>query len=210
MKVIYGGETKRIPEIKEFNELLKYAAKIFAATQLQSQATDLKLFYQDDEGDIISVTCQSDLEEAYRVMMGRIKFVFAQDEDQARESLQIKGQATLNNESFYRSEYVRPSMNPSLLDRSGISHYQSEFGAGPMNQRNMMGFMFEAFLQNQIECVVRQRMTGVGPQAAMLPPDDAGHLPNHGQLGGAIGYTQQDKNEGEQQHAEENKERDIE
>ena len=57
MKVIFGGETKRIPEIKEFNELLKYAAKIFAATQLQSQATDLKLFYQDDEGDIISVTC---------------------------------------------------------------------------------------------------------------------------------------------------------
>ena len=57
MKVIFGGETKRIPEIKEFDELLKYAANIFNATQLQAYGNDLKLFYQDDEGDIISVTC---------------------------------------------------------------------------------------------------------------------------------------------------------
>jgi hypothetical protein len=57
MKVIFGGETKRIPEIKDYVELLKYAANIFDATHLQAKATDLKLFYQDDEGDIISVTC---------------------------------------------------------------------------------------------------------------------------------------------------------
>ena len=57
MKVIFGGETKRIPEIKEFDELLKYAAKIFNANQLRAAGNDLKLFYQDDEGDIISVTC---------------------------------------------------------------------------------------------------------------------------------------------------------
>ena len=58
MKVIYGGETKRIPEIKQFNELINYAAKIFHANQLlQREGIDLKLVYQDDEGDIISVTC---------------------------------------------------------------------------------------------------------------------------------------------------------
>jgi len=57
MKVIFGGETKRIPEIQNFEELLKYAATIFNASQLNSQGNDLKLFYQDDEGDIISVTC---------------------------------------------------------------------------------------------------------------------------------------------------------
>jgi hypothetical protein len=34
MKVIYGGETKRIPEIKSFDELIQYAAKIFAANKL--------------------------------------------------------------------------------------------------------------------------------------------------------------------------------
>lgn len=55
MKVIFGGETKRIPEIQNYQELLKYAANIFEATHLQ--ATDLKLFYHDDENDIISVTC---------------------------------------------------------------------------------------------------------------------------------------------------------
>ena len=57
MKVIFGGETKRIPEIKEFDKLKQYAANIFNARQLQSKGNDLKLFYQDDEGDIISVTC---------------------------------------------------------------------------------------------------------------------------------------------------------
>ena len=57
MKVIFGGETKRIPEIQNFEELLEFAATIFNATQLNSEGTDLKLFYQDDEGDIISVTC---------------------------------------------------------------------------------------------------------------------------------------------------------
>jgi len=56
MKVIFGGETKRIPEIKEFDKLISYAANIFQASQL-SKGNDLKLFYQDDEGDIISVSC---------------------------------------------------------------------------------------------------------------------------------------------------------
>ena len=59
MKVIFAGETKRIPEIQNYIELLKYAALIFDATHLQAnaRATDLKLFYQDDDCDIISVTC---------------------------------------------------------------------------------------------------------------------------------------------------------
>ena len=59
MKVIFGGETKRIPEIKEFNQLLKYASRIFNASELAAKngKLDLKLFYQDDEGDVISVTC---------------------------------------------------------------------------------------------------------------------------------------------------------
>ena len=56
MKVIFGGETKRIPEIKEFEQLVNYAADIFNANQLKTQ-NDLKLFYEDEEGDIISVTC---------------------------------------------------------------------------------------------------------------------------------------------------------
>ena len=41
----------------------------------------------------------------------------------------------------------------------------SDFGANPMNQRNMMGFMFEAFLQNQIDSVVKHRTMG----SQMLP-----------------------------------------
>lgn len=118
MKVIFGGETKRIPEIENFEELLKYAATIFNASHLNSQGNDLKLYYQDDEGDIISVTCQSDLEEAYRIMKGRIKFVFALDDAKARASL-IKGQPPVkHNDSFTRSECLRPNQPTSMLDSS--------------------------------------------------------------------------------------------
>lgn len=90
-------------------------------------------------------------------MTGRIKLVFASDEDKARQSL-IKGQPPThpqNDNSFYRSEYISPRNQPSILDRSSISHINSDLGPNPMNSRNMMGFMFEAFLQNQIETAIR-------------------------------------------------------
>ena len=46
-----------LAKIKQFEELVRYTANIFDACQVLEESTDLKLFYQDDEGDIISVTC---------------------------------------------------------------------------------------------------------------------------------------------------------
>ena len=57
MKVIFGGETKRIPEIKEFDELVRYAANVFEASELNDSKNDLRLFYQDNDGGLISGTC---------------------------------------------------------------------------------------------------------------------------------------------------------
>lgn len=83
---------------------------------------------------------------------GKPKLVFAKDEETARLSLN-KGQSMLGSDSFFRSEYMRP-LQQSMMDRSSFSQLNSDFS--PMNPRaQMMGTMFEAFLQNQIECVMR-------------------------------------------------------
>ena len=65
MKIIFGGETKRVPDsIVQFDELLQYSSRIFNTNESSVKAGGLKLFYMDDEGDVISVTCQGDLDQA--------------------------------------------------------------------------------------------------------------------------------------------------
>ena len=81
-------------------------------------------------------------------MTGQIKFVFALDEVKARASL-IKGQQEQQLNS------TRSNIPSALHDSAYMSEMASDFGANPVNSsQNMMGFMFEAFLQNQIEAVV--------------------------------------------------------
>jgi len=41
----------------------------------------------DEDGDIISVTCQSDFDIALGVNSSKVKLVFAEDEDEARMQL---------------------------------------------------------------------------------------------------------------------------
>ena len=37
----------------------------------------LKLFYVDEDNDVISVTCQSDLDQAIQAMNAKVKLIFA-------------------------------------------------------------------------------------------------------------------------------------
>lgn len=95
-------------------------------------------------------------------MDGRIKFVFATGEDMARQSL-TKRSRRYNNDSFSKSEYVRPTQALSVMSEASV--FNANCSMGPelnrMNPSNMMGVMFEAFLQNQIEYVFkRQQMSG--------------------------------------------------
>lgn len=41
----------------------------------------------DEDGDVISVTCQSDLDQALRDIGSKVKLVFAEDEDEATMQL---------------------------------------------------------------------------------------------------------------------------
>jgi len=42
-----------------------------------------------------------------------------------------------------------------MLDRSSISQVNSDLGPNYMKPQNMMSVMLEAYLQNQIECMIR-------------------------------------------------------
>lgn len=66
MKIIFRGETKRVPDFQQYDELVRHASKIFGL-EARQLGEALKVFYMDEDGDIISITSQSDLEEAYQV-----------------------------------------------------------------------------------------------------------------------------------------------
>lgn len=69
MKIIFKGETKRVPDFGQFIALAEYCQQIFKLKQSLTLQHDLclKLYYIDEDEDVISVTCQSDLEEVQKI-----------------------------------------------------------------------------------------------------------------------------------------------
>ena len=55
MKIIYKGDTKKISDIKDYNQLIQKLSQVFNLRNL-SIDNSLKLFYQDEDNDIISLT----------------------------------------------------------------------------------------------------------------------------------------------------------
>jgi ribosomal protein L40E len=64
VKVIYKNETKKFRKPNDYDTLLQQTVKAFGPTLPKN----FKFFYQDPEGDLISISCQEDLEEAYSSM----------------------------------------------------------------------------------------------------------------------------------------------
>lgn len=81
MKIVYQQETKRVPENLSFDELMDYSTDIFGIDQEDEYLT---LFYVDNDGDLISVSSQSDLELSLRDIQQSFKFALAHDENEAR------------------------------------------------------------------------------------------------------------------------------
>ena len=73
IKVIYKNETKKFKKPTEYEALHTQTLKAFGATLPKN----FKFFYQDPEGDLISISCQEDLEEAYSSMTQLRLFVEA-------------------------------------------------------------------------------------------------------------------------------------
>lgn len=89
MKIIFKGETKRVPVFNDFLALAEYCQQIFQLKQSLTLQHDLclKLFYVDEDGDVISVTCQSDLDEINQLYQSNARLAIAASNEDAREAL---------------------------------------------------------------------------------------------------------------------------
>jgi hypothetical protein len=56
MKIIYKGDTKKVSDIKDYSQLIQKLSQVFNLRNLQAIDNSLKLFYQDEDNDIISLT----------------------------------------------------------------------------------------------------------------------------------------------------------
>jgi len=103
MKVIFAGETKRVPEMKDLQELINYSLTIFKGDNLKAKFESLKFYYMDEDGDIISVTCQNDFDIALGANSSKVKLVFAEDEDEAMMHLNKGANCGSSDSSFFNS-----------------------------------------------------------------------------------------------------------
>ena len=136
MKIIFRGETKRAPDFQQYAELVKHASKIFNLDDMEEIGEALKLFYMDEDGDIISLTSQSDLEEAFQVMAGKVRVVMAKTIDEAREAL--VGGSVAAADALNRSEMLNqsiasiPASNASMPQANTQRMGYGQFGSiGP-------------------------------------------------------------------------------
>lgn len=103
MKVIYQNETKRLPDIKMYQDLVSSTSSAFNFHQMMVFGENIKFYYIDQDGDIISISGQGDLDEAYQVLNGSMRLVCAKNNEEAR---QILGESAVN-----RSEILNQSIN---------------------------------------------------------------------------------------------------
>ena len=83
MKVIYQNETKRIPDISTYNALCAAIKNAFEMNN-QTVTSKLKLYYMDEDGDVVSISCQGDLDEAKEAMPSAMRLVVASNSNEAR------------------------------------------------------------------------------------------------------------------------------
>ena len=99
MKIIYKGETKKAPKLKDYDKLIAYIVNVFGIDEEETNCDNMSLYYMDADGDLISVSCQSDLNETLTNSSFRTKFVFTNDDHDAREQL-LKGCLAFNDILF--------------------------------------------------------------------------------------------------------------
>ena len=56
MKIIFKGETKRVPDLKDFRELITTIRMTFNISGESPVYSSHKLYYRDEDGDYVSVS----------------------------------------------------------------------------------------------------------------------------------------------------------
>lgn len=85
MKVIHQNDTKKFGDFSSYSDLVTQAMKAFEISEINQLGENLKFYYMDQEGDIISITNQGDLDEAR--CEPTLKLVIARNVDDARMGL---------------------------------------------------------------------------------------------------------------------------
>ena len=113
MKILFGNETKRIPDEQNYSRLLQLVTDAFHFPASANLGTDLHFYYVDQDGDIISVSNQNDLNEAIKEMQNsRVKLVLANNFDVARQAIATS--------EFLKSEML----NQSCLSQNSANGIQ--------------------------------------------------------------------------------------
>lgn len=60
MKIIYQDDTKRFSAIKSYDELIFKCSKAFVIGDSSEFGENLKFYYIDEDGDVISITSEAD------------------------------------------------------------------------------------------------------------------------------------------------------
>ena len=97
MKILYKNDTKKVADQESYDELVRIAEEAFNISKLVQLGENIKFYYMDHEGDIISVTHQKDLDEARSVPS--LRMVIARDVEDARQILS-SGPASIMNMSL--------------------------------------------------------------------------------------------------------------
>jgi hypothetical protein len=80
VKVTYKNETKKFKKPSDYQSLLMQTVKAFGAENLPQR---YKFFYMDSDGDLISINCQEDLDEAYEGAQTQLKFIIEENSEGA-------------------------------------------------------------------------------------------------------------------------------
>lgn len=86
IKVLFNKETHLFPKEQTFVGLLAVVAQTFGSQNLPAT---FKFFYSDEEGDIISISCQEDYEEAFESGPQILFLVLSESLNQAMNLLSL-------------------------------------------------------------------------------------------------------------------------
>lgn len=97
IKVTLGKDTKTFKKPDTYMALLQQTVKSFGAEQLPQ---NFKFYYSDEEGDIISISCQEDYEEAYENASSTLKLVIEASSSAAKHNMPLNAPVEIVNFGF--------------------------------------------------------------------------------------------------------------
>ena len=124
MKLFYNQETKRVPDCDKIQDLYQLVTDTFQINGSVKLGSDLKLYYHDEDGDTITVTTQSDLNEAKKAMHNRggLKLIVAATNSQADFEIE--------------SRHQRSQRHSGIQERLFNEDFVNSFHDLPMTERN--------------------------------------------------------------------------